>query len=193
MSRAVISLWRKSDREAALWLSRAPLGMTVEFRQATRSLEQNARLWAMLGDLSEQAVHQCCAPSRRHAIRECQIWQAVVLMRRRIGTKERLAIFLGAGGICHICGLRIEAGQGFDVEHIIPLAQGGDDHGANLQPAHVKCHRAKTAKDAGDTSRAKRREARHIGARKSKTPMPFGRNSKLKRKLNGTIVKRGEG
>lgn len=57
MSKWSIRLSSEEARaKAALWLSRAPLGMTVEFRQATRSLEQNARLWAMLGDLSEQVL-----------------------------------------------------------------------------------------------------------------------------------------
>jgi 5-methylcytosine-specific restriction enzyme A len=115
------------------------------------------------------------------------------MSRRTISTRERVAIFQAANGLCHICQSRIVIGDAWELEHIIPLALGGDDHGENLAPAHVKCHRAKSVDDAGNTARAKRREARHLGAKTSRTPMPGGRNSPWKRKLNGTTVKRGEG
>jgi hypothetical protein len=42
--------------KARKWLGAAPIGMTVEFRQATRSTEQNALLWQRLSDLSEQVT-----------------------------------------------------------------------------------------------------------------------------------------
>lgn len=32
----------------------APAGVVVEFKEPTRSLEQNARMWAMLGDVAAQ-------------------------------------------------------------------------------------------------------------------------------------------
>lgn len=112
------------------------------------------------------------------------------MTRRRISTRERVAIFSASDGRCHICGARIMVGEAWDVEHVIPLAQGGDDAGDNLRPAHSKCHRGKSAQDATDTARAKRREARHIGAKVSRNPLPFGRGSNLKRKLNGTVVPR---
>lgn len=87
-------------------------------------------------------------------------------MRRTIPTRERVALFQAAGGICHICSGRIHVGEAWEVEHVVPLAQGGEDGGDNLRPAHVKCHKAKSAKDATDTARAKRREAKHLGVRK---------------------------
>ena len=34
----------------------APDGYRVEIRQQTRTLEQNARMWAMLGEIAEQVV-----------------------------------------------------------------------------------------------------------------------------------------
>jgi 5-methylcytosine-specific restriction endonuclease McrA len=113
------------------------------------------------------------------------------MTRRPLSTKARLTLFQEHGGICHICGGKIIIGQSWEVEHVIPLAQGGADAWENMAPAHVKCHRAKTAKDATDTARAKRREASHIGARApSRTPLPFGRKSKLKRKISGEVVER---
>ncbi|AWI90241.1 hypothetical protein C0214_19460 [Methylobacterium sp. DM1] len=39
---------------AVRWIMAAPLGMSVEFKPSTRSLEQNAKLWALLTDVSRQ-------------------------------------------------------------------------------------------------------------------------------------------
>jgi 5-methylcytosine-specific restriction enzyme A len=114
------------------------------------------------------------------------------MTRRHIATRERLEIFTRTSGVCHICGGRIDGvREAWEVEHIIPLAQGGDDHGDNLAPAHVKCHRAKTSVDATNTARAKRREAAHIGAKApSRNPMPGSKASGLRKRMNGTVERR---
>lgn len=43
--------------KARSWLDNAPDGMVIQFKEPKRSLEQNAKLWAMLGDVSKQANH----------------------------------------------------------------------------------------------------------------------------------------
>lgn len=48
-------------------------------------------------------------------------------MRRHLSTKARTAIFVASGGICHLCGGKITVGQAWEIEHVIPLAQGGSD------------------------------------------------------------------
>ncbi len=105
--------------------------------------------------------------------------------RRRISTRERVAIFTAAEGACHICRLVIRPGDAWDVEHVIPLAQGGEDSGDNLRPAHKDCHAAKTAADAGDTARAKRLAAKHIGA-----AAPSRRGFRAWRNFRGEIVRK---
>lgn len=112
-----------------------------------------------------------------------------MLMRRKISTRERVAIFQRWNGECHICGGRITVGEGWDVEHLIPLAQGGDDDGDNLRPAHRKCHAVKTKKDAADTARAKRREAKHIGAKTTSRPLPGSRASGIRIRMNRRVEK----
>lgn len=38
------------------WIDRAPVGMLVEFREAKRTSEQNAKQWPMLTDISQQLL-----------------------------------------------------------------------------------------------------------------------------------------
>lgn len=92
------------------------------------------------------------------------------MSRRALSTKARVALFQRHGGVCHICGGRIQAGEAWEVEHVVALALGGEDGGDNLAPAHVKCHRVKTAQDAKANAKAKRREAIHIGAKAPAQP-----------------------
>jgi 5-methylcytosine-specific restriction enzyme A len=75
--------------------------------------------------------------------------------KRRSMTKARAAkIFLAHNGICVNCGVQIRQGEGWFIEHRIPLAQGGTDDDANTGPAHTKCKAGKDATDAA--SKAKR-------------------------------------
>lgn len=75
--------------------------------------------------------------------------------KRRKMTKARSAkIFLARNGICFTCRQQIRAGQGWFIEHPVPVAQGGSDDDADLWPAHTRCKAAKDATDAA--SKAKR-------------------------------------
>lgn len=105
--------------------------------------------------------------------------------RRPLSTARKVAIFLEAGGICHLCGGRI-AGKLWEVEHVIPLAMGGADDEANMRPAHKICHGEKTVDDLGKIAKAKRLEARRVGIK----PKVRGFQSKWKRKVSGETVLR---
>lgn len=55
MSRALLVLSSEAVRERAVqWVRKAPPGTRVEFKAQKRSLEQNSKLWAMLGDVASQ-------------------------------------------------------------------------------------------------------------------------------------------
>lgn len=50
--------------------------------------------------------------------------------------------------MCGICGDPITSGKatnrgGLTIDHIIPLAKGGQNIAANMQPAHSKCNTVK--------------------------------------------------
>jgi 5-methylcytosine-specific restriction endonuclease McrA len=115
------------------------------------------------------------------------------MTRRRIPTRERLDILNSYGRKCYLCGQAAQVGDLWDIEHIIPLAMGGDEEpgSLNLAPAHRRCHRVKTSLDLMNIAKAKRREAAHIGAKApSRRPLPFGKNDKRKKKLSGEVVPR---
>jgi 5-methylcytosine-specific restriction protein A len=114
------------------------------------------------------------------------------MKRRHWSTRARAALFLKWGGQCHICETRITERDAWDVSHEIPLELGGDDDDENDKPAHRKCHAERTAKiDIPAIAKAKRNEARHRGFKApSRTPLPCGRNSRFKRKMDGSVVRR---
>lgn len=100
--------------------------------------------------------------------------------RKPRNAKERARLFKLFAGKCYLCEGQIDGTkEAWEIEHVIPLAQGGDDEDSNLQLAHAKCHKVKTAKDATNTARAKRREARHTGAKVPERRIP--QKPKMKR------------
>jgi hypothetical protein len=57
MSRAQITLCSRSEREkAARWISQAPTGTRVTFKESKRSTDQNSKLWAGLTDIATQVL-----------------------------------------------------------------------------------------------------------------------------------------
>jgi 5-methylcytosine-specific restriction endonuclease McrA len=88
------------------------------------------------------------------------------MTRRRHSTTARAKLFHAKGGICHLCGGLVQAGEAWDISHVIPLAIGGADDETNWDVAHRKCHRAHTATvDAPRIAKTKRQHHQHIGAK----------------------------
>jgi 5-methylcytosine-specific restriction enzyme A len=80
-----------------------------------------------------------------------------------IPPRVRLRVFERHGGICHISGRRIAAGEPWDVDHIVALVNGGEHRETNLAPALRDKHRAKTAEDVAEKSRTRRKAAMNLG------------------------------
>ena len=83
--------------------------------------------------------------------------------KRRTG-KQRLALLKAHDGKCYLCNGAIGVGEKWEIEHVIALEISGDDSDENCRPAHAKCHKAKTVKDAATIAKAKRREIKNQGA-----------------------------
>jgi len=111
--------------------------------------------------------------------------------RARLSPRVRLAIWEKAKGICVLCERRIDGvRERWIIEHIRALELGGADEPENMGPAHEKCAAAKTRNDHQRAAKAKRQKIQHLGAAKTKRPLPCGRQSRWKKRIDGTIVPR---
>jgi len=80
-----------------------------------------------------------------------------------IPPRVRLRVFERHGGVCHISGRKITAGEAWDCDHVIALCNGGRNAEDNLAPALKAPHRAKTAADVGMKAKTARQRAKHLG------------------------------
>lgn len=69
----------------------------------------------------------------------------------------------GEPPICSLCGISIYDGQGIDIDHIIPLIDGGGNRESNLCAVHRKCHRIKSAREALARAQARGSQKRAYG------------------------------
>ncbi len=113
--------------------------------------------------------------------------------RRSMTSKRRMGIFMAHEGSCCICGGKIDGTRDkWIIEHLTPLADGGEDCDDNCAPAHEACARPKTSKEASTRSRHRKAAERHYGA-KERTSFATNRAGKYKRRLDGTVVCRATG
>lgn len=77
---------------------------------------------------------------------------------------------------CHLCGGVIDVikdgPDSWEAEHTVPFATGGTE----VLPAHVDCHKVKTARDVKEIAKGKRSSAKHFGIerKRSKLRKPAG-------------------
>lgn len=84
--------------------------------------------------------------------------------RKHHSRKDRARIFTQRGGLCHLCGGKIDASrEAWELEHIVEFALTQDDSDENLAPAHKKCHRDKTSERAADLAKTERVRAKFRG------------------------------
>ena len=108
----------------------------------------------------------------------------------KVPLRVRLRCFLAHNGRCHLCDRQIRLGDDWELDHKIALINGGGHREKNLAPICDFCHPTKTAKDVAEKSDTYKARLKHYGLKESKSPMPYGRKSRWKRKLNGQIVPR---
>jgi 5-methylcytosine-specific restriction enzyme A len=108
----------------------------------------------------------------------------------RVPARVRLRVFERAGGVCHISGRKIQPGEAWEIEHVIPIALGGANDEDNLAPALVAPHRAKTALDVKAKAKAARLAKRHYGIKDKKALIPGSKGTRFKKRLDGAVVRR---
>jgi len=109
--------------------------------------------------------------------------------RGSLSAKRKLAIWEREKGCCMLCGIKLMTGQ-FIFEHVRALELGGTDTDDNIRLTCKPCAKEKTKKDHQMTAKAKKMKQNYLGLKKSRSPLPYGKNSKWKRKMDGTIVPR---
>lgn len=96
-------------------------------------------------------------------------------------------------GRCYLTGRKLRAGE-YDFEHVIALANWtGEGHGnreSNIRLAYRPAHRVKTTQDRKAKAKSDSVRKKHVGITKSKNPMPGSRDSKWKRRMDGTTERR---
>jgi 5-methylcytosine-specific restriction endonuclease McrA len=110
--------------------------------------------------------------------------------RTTITPKRRAEVFRDAGGICHLCSRKIAPGEPWDVEHPKAIGLGGADDKTNWLPAHKDCHAGKSREDIRIMRKADRQMKKAIGVKTSRNPLPGGKRSKWKKRMDGTVVER---
>lgn len=59
--------------------------------------------------------------------------------------RKRESILIRDNYTCSVCGLTT---KDLEVDHIVNVAQGGNDEDSNLQAICIPCHKAKTARES---------------------------------------------
>lgn len=93
-------------------------------------------------------------------------------LRKPLTDLQRAKMFRDHKGICCICKEKIQLNEKWIDEHERALAMGGTNNPDNRGPAHKLCAKEKTKDDMAQIAQAKRREAKHIGATRSKHRWP---------------------
>lgn len=106
-----------------------------------------------------------------------------------IPPRVRLRVFARHNGICHLSGRRIAAGDAWDLDHVVALANGGEHRESNLAPALRDKHRKKTAQDVAEKAKVAKVRKRHLGIRK-RSSFACSRDSRWKKKIDGSVVLR---
>lgn len=93
---------------------------------------------------------------------------------------------------CEGCGIELKPGN-LNFDHDQSDGLGGDNSLENCKVLCIKvCHSNKThTQDNPIMQKADRVLKKTFGIAKSRNPMPGSRNSKWKRKMDGSVVRRG--
>jgi 5-methylcytosine-specific restriction protein A len=89
-----------------------------------------------------------------------------------IPPRVKLRVFETHGGVCHLSGRKIRAGEPWDCDHVKALINGGANRESNLAPALRDKHREKTAEDVAEKAIIARQRSKHLGIAKPKHRWP---------------------
>ncbi|MEU8791550.1 HNH endonuclease signature motif containing protein [Streptomyces sp. NPDC048643] len=93
------------------------------------------------------ALHHADYNARR-SIKSHEKRRAAIARGNNAAAKLRRAVRKAVGAHCAVCHGWFLPSQ-LDIDHVLPLAKGGEDVESNVQPLCKTCHKTKTAIDFG--------------------------------------------
>ena len=90
---------------------------------------------------------------------------------------------------CIVCVRKIGGKLRAELDHITPLILGGAHRESNLRLVCNECHKVKTAEDVKLKAKVAKARKHHLGNKKP-SRFPGSRDSKFKKKIDGTVVLR---
>ncbi len=112
---------------------------------------------------------------------------------QRVPARVKDRILDAHGNRCALTGREFRPGDAIEFDHKHALINGGEHRESNLQPVLSTAHREKTRLDVAQKSKDARIRKKHRGIQSSSHPLPGGRNSKIKFKMDGSIIDRATG
>ena len=91
---------------------------------------------------------------------------------------------------CARCGREVRPGTHFTCDHIIAIINGGQNRETNGQPLCDWCNAAKNASDVTDKRKVANVSKKAYGLKQSRNPIPGGRRTKWRRRMDGTVERR---
>ena len=110
--------------------------------------------------------------------------------RREFTKATKLMAWTRCGGKCESCGIKLGVGK-HEFHHNDGCTFGGGNESRNCVVLCVGCHRNITSAQAPVIAKSNRQRNKHIGIKKADgRPMPGSKASGLKKKMDGTVVRR---
>jgi len=81
----------------------------------------------------------------------------------KVPPRVRQRVFDRHGGICHLTGRKIAAGEKWELEHVKALILGGEHRETNLAPALAEPHKKKTAAEMKVKAKINAVRKKHLG------------------------------
>ena len=113
------------------------------------------------------------------------------MARREFSQKVRTLAFERANGWCEECGAKLFPG-GYQYDHVLPAALGGDRTLDNCKVICLPCHGLKTTKeDRPKIHKADRARVKIMDGKKRKSrPIPGSKASGWRKRMDGTVERR---
>ncbi len=105
----------------------------------------------------------------------------------------RLRIFRTHKGICHLSGLKITPRDKWELDHIVPLWDGGENRETNLAPALFVKHKEKSAKDQTAQALRDRKQKKMFGITERSSWSNTYKGRPVKKRFDGSVIDKETG